>query len=134
MQNLVGYFQQNDQFANHVGIKLLSAEKGKAKAMMKVEKRHLNSAHVLHGGALFTLADFVFAAASNSYGNIALSINANINFIKAVHGGAIYAEAEEISRSRKIATYSIKITDEVNEVVATMQGTVYRKSEPLPDL
>lgn len=133
MQNLVEYFHKNDQFAKHVGIKLLSVAEGKAKAMMKVQKHHLNSVHVLHGGAIFTLADFVFAAASNSYGKVALSINANINFFKAIQSGVIYAKAEEISKSHKLATYSIRITGEDNVLIAEMQGTVYRKNDPLPE-
>ena len=40
----------------------------------------LNGEGLTHGGAIFGLADLVFAAASNSHGNLALALNVNISF------------------------------------------------------
>jgi len=131
MQDLKQYFSDRDRFARHCGIQLLSVGKGTARAMLKVQDYHLNAANVVHGGAIFTLADFVFAAASNSHGTLALAIQANINYLKAVTEGTIYAEAKEISLHRKLATYEIVITNEANELIATFQGTVYRKEQEL---
>ena len=34
------------------------------------------------GGAIFTLADFTFAAASNAHGIVAVGINVNITYLK----------------------------------------------------
>jgi acyl-CoA thioesterase len=45
---------------------------------MKINETHLNAVGVVQGGAIFTLADFAFAVASNSRGKIALAINAEI--------------------------------------------------------
>ena len=57
----------------------------------------LNAADVVHGGALFTLADLAFAVASNSRGQLALSINASISYLKAARGPLLTAEAKEVS-------------------------------------
>ena len=56
-----------------------------------------------------------------------MAINASISYLKAVKSGILYAEAEEISNSRKISVYSIKITDEQNELVSMFQGMAYKK-------
>jgi len=56
---------------------------------MKVTPELLNGEGLTHGGAIFGLADLVFAAASNSHGNLALALNVNISFIKATRGGTI---------------------------------------------
>jgi acyl-CoA thioesterase len=81
-----------------------------------------------HGGAIFTLADLALAAASNSHGNIALSISNNILFVKASGRGILFADARETSRNDKIATYNISITNEKGELIAEFQGMVYRKN------
>ncbi|WP_332309205.1 PaaI family thioesterase [Methanosarcina lacustris] len=81
----------------------------------------------MQGGALFTLADLAFAAASNAYGTAAVGINANISFVKAGTKGTLTAEAKENSINPKIATYTVNITDDEGDLVAIFQGMVYRK-------
>jgi len=120
-------FLHNDKFALHAGIELLEVTSGGAKVKMEVKPFHINGVGLVHGGALFTLADFAFAAAANSHEEVAVAINASISYLKAVKSGTLYAEAEEISNSRKISVYSIKITDEQNELVAMFQGMAYKK-------
>jgi acyl-CoA thioesterase len=120
---------ENDLFARHVGIELTEMAPGSASARLKIRKHHLNGVGLTQGGVVFTLADLVFAAASNSYGPIAVAINASISFVKASTEGAILtAEAKEVSRNRKLATYSILVSDEKKDTVATFQGMVYIKS------
>jgi acyl-CoA thioesterase len=97
-------FFQNDRFAAHNGIELLDAGAGWAKAQMSVRDHHLNAANVVHGGALFTLADLVFAVASNSHGRLALGISVSISYLKAARGPLLTAEAKEVSCNSKLAT------------------------------
>ena len=122
-------FLSRDRFAELLGIELLEAANGKAKAKLDIKEKHLNALDFAQGGAIFTLADFTFAAASNSHGNIAVAINANISFLKAAGKGTLYAEAFEISRNNSIATYTINITNAQKELIACFQGMVYRKKE-----
>lgn len=126
-------FLRNDKFAEHVGIHLLEVSVGGARAKLEINEKHLNGADVLHGGAIFALADFVFAAASNSHGTIALAINANISYLKAVNSGILIAEAKEVSLNPKLATYRICVTNEDDELIATFQGMVYRKKDRIED-
>jgi acyl-CoA thioesterase len=120
-------FLDDDTFARHAGIELLEVGSGTAKVRMAVQPFHLNGVGLVHGGALFTLADFAFAAAANSHEETAVAINASISYIKAVKSGTLYAKAEEISNTRKISSYSIKVIDEKNELIATFQGMAYKK-------
>jgi acyl-CoA thioesterase len=116
-----------DNFAKFIGIKINSAGNGKASGEMTITKDHLNGAGIIHGGAIFTLADTVFAAASNSREGLALAINVSISYFKAISEGKITAVAEEISLHKKLATYIIKIYDDDSNIIALFQGTVYRK-------
>ena len=132
MNTALRAFFKNDRFARLSGIELLDAGPGWAKAQMAVGDQHLNAADVVHGGALFTLADLAFAVASNSHGRIALSINVTISYLKAARGPLITAEAKEVSCNSKLATYTMELRDAAGDLVALAQGTVFRKDTPLP--
>lgn len=124
---------RKDALAKNLGMKLVEVSEGYAKAEMPVTPKLYNAIGTLHGGATFALADFVFAAASNSYGTVAVAINASISFTKAVKDGVITAEAREISLSPKIATYEVTVTDAEGATVALFTGTVYRKKDNITD-
>jgi acyl-CoA thioesterase len=124
-------FSENDRFAKLLGIELLDVSKGHAKARMKISDIHLNSVDTVHGGAIFSLADYTFAIAANTHGTIAVALNVNISFLKAVSEGILFAEADEVSINPKIATYDIRVSNEHKELIATFQGMAYRKEKPL---
>ncbi|MDY6903996.1 MAG: hydroxyphenylacetyl-CoA thioesterase PaaI [Thermodesulfobacteriota bacterium] len=119
-----------DRFASEVGIRLLDVSPGYAKAEMTITEKHLNGLELAHGGAIFTLADLAFAAASNSHGVDAVAINITMSYFKAARTGThLTAEAREVSLSRKLGTYNISIINEAGEQIAAMQGTAFRKSK-----
>ena len=120
-----------DGFARHAGIELVSVGPGQAVARMAIQPHHRNGLGVVEGGALFTLGDFAFAAASNSRGRVAVGINASITFMKAARTGVLRAEAREASLNPKLGAYTVHITDEQGGLIAVFQGLVYRKKEPL---
>ncbi len=124
-------FFKKDRFAESLGIELLEVSEGGAKTKMNINDEHLNGIGTVHGGALFTLADFTFAVAANSHGRVTVAINANISYMKAVSRGTLTAEAREISLNPKLATYTIDITDENGELIAIFQGLAYRKREKI---
>jgi len=121
-------FFANDAWAQEAGIELIEVSAGKSKVRMRIAGWHKNSHGTVHGGAIFTLADTAFALASNSHGIPAAAINAHISYVKSATAGTLYAEAEEISLNPKIATYTVTVTDDAGEKIATFQGMVYRKT------
>jgi len=130
MENVRKFFKK-DRFAKYVGIELIEVSEGKARVRLKIRQEHLNGVDLVHGGAIFALADFAFAVASNSHGTIALGVNANISYLKAARGGVLTADAIEVARNPNLATYQINITNEEDDLIAVFQGTVYRKKDPL---
>ncbi|MCX6915273.1 MAG: hotdog fold thioesterase [Verrucomicrobiota bacterium] len=125
-------FFKNDKFAAHANIELLSVSPGQARAKMVLHPHHLNGYGTVQGGAIFTLADFAFAAASNSHGTVAVAINVSITFMKAGTNGTLWAEAREMSRNPKLGSYTVEVKDDQGELVALFQGLAYRKSEKIP--
>ncbi|MCK4690736.1 MAG: PaaI family thioesterase [Desulfuromonadales bacterium] len=131
MQKTLDFFRENDQYAKHSGIELLEVKAGWARVKMTIQPFHLNGARTVHGGALFTLADYAFAVAANSRGQLALAINISMSFVKAAYDGVLYGEAEELSLNRHLGTYQVKIIDDKQQLIALFNGTAYRKNEPL---
>jgi acyl-CoA thioesterase len=127
-------FLKNDNFAAISGIELLEVSQGYAKAIMNIEEKHLNALKTVQGGAIFTLADLTFAAASNVYGTVTVAINANISFVKAATGKSLTAEAKETSINPKISTYTVNVTDDKGDLIAIFQGMGYRKKISLDEL
>ncbi len=127
MQKLQHFFEENDRFAKLLGFRVEAFEKGSATVSAVIQEEHLNAANVVHGGFLFSLADYAFALASNSHNILSLSISSNIMFQKAKPSGILFAYAKELSDGKKIATYEVRICDEQESIIATFTGTVYRK-------
>jgi acyl-CoA thioesterase len=124
----------DDRFSAHCNVELLDASPGYAKARMLIADEHLNGFGTVHGGAIFTLADLVFGTAANAHGRIAMAINCSIAYVIAARQGYLTAEAKEVSLGHKLATYIVTITDEADEIIATFQGTAYRKTETIEEL
>lgn len=120
-------FFEKDSFAKLCGVELLEAGDGRARAKLSIRPEHLNSVGIVHGAAVFALADTVFAAASNSHDHVAVAININISYLKAVEGGEIFARAEEVNREGRIGSYAITVTNEQEQIVAVFEGLAYRK-------
>jgi acyl-CoA thioesterase len=93
---------------------------------MAIQPHHLNGLKSVHGGAIFTLADFAFAVAANSHGVPAVAVNVNIAFLKSASSGVLRAVARETSL-HKLATYTVEVTNEAGELIALFQGMAYRK-------
>ena len=131
-QMTIQEFFKDDRYAALSGIELLEVEPGRAKTKMEIRDMHLNAGNVVQGGAIFTLADFAFAAAVNAYGNLAMSIETSIRYFKGVGTGTLFAEAKAIHIHKKLATFEVTVTNEKEELIALFTATAYRKDVVLP--
>jgi len=124
-----------EPFAQLLDLKVLDIRAGYARVQMQVDEKKLNIHGITHGGALFGLVDEAFELASNSHGTVALALNMNITFFAPTAlNDILFAEAQEIKKTRKTATYQIDVTNQAGELVSRCQALVYRKSAPLPGL
>jgi acyl-CoA thioesterase len=74
-----------------------------------------------------------FAAACNAAGQTAVAVSTNLSFLKPTQPGTLLlAEATEVSRSRRLSTCTVRVTNETGELVALFQGTAYIKNHPFP--
>lgn len=127
IMDMITAMRERDRFAKANGIEFVSAENGNAIARMTLGERHMNALDMAHGGAIFSLADYAFALASNSRGKPAVALSVSINFLRPGKTGVLTATAREQSLAGKVGTYLVEVTDETGVVLASFQGLAYVK-------
>ena len=116
-----------DRFAAQTGLAILEIREGYSRVQLKICPEHLNAVGTVQGGAIFTLADLAFAAAANSHGVLAVTLDASISYVKAVSQGTLVAEATEEAMSDRISAGTVRVFDDMGEVVALVKATAFRK-------
>lgn len=119
-----------EPYARHLGMRLLRVDVGYALVEMDFDETKRNIFGLAHGGAVFSLIDEAFEVASNSHGIMAVALNMNVTYMAAPKLGTILrAEAVEIHRTVRTASYQIRVTDAHGTLIALCQALVYRKKD-----
>lgn len=134
MDDVLREYFKGDNLADALGMKIEEAGAGAAVVTMPITDVHMNGMGAVHGGAIFSLADFCFAVASNSHGRAAMAINCSISFFKGVKSGILTATAREQHLGNRVAGYLMEITDEKGALVASMQAQVFRTQESIENI
>lgn len=126
--NEIRKFFANDRFATENGAVIEKVGENTATVSMNIEAHHRNAAGAVMGGAIFTLADFAFAVASNHGKLGTVSLSANITFLKAAKGDKLTAKAECVRDGRTICYYRVTITDNTGALIAEVTTSGYKTS------
>ncbi len=111
---------QSDRFATEAaGIEIREAEPGRAVCAMVLRPCHMNANNVPMGGAIFTLADFTYAIASNGFTDrISVTQHVSITFLSPAKGKELLAEARSLKDGRTTCLYEVDVRDELGTYVA----------------
>ena len=122
-----------EPYAEKMGLKLVEVAEGYALVEMRFTEEMENIFGMAHGGAIFSLIDEAFEVASNSHGTVSVALSMSVTYVSSPKKGeTLQAEAEEVSRSNRIATYDIRVKTAGGSLIAICQALVYRKRDPLP--
>lgn len=116
-----------DTFPRSLGIELLELAPGYARVALELGENMVNFHGIVHGGAIFTLADTALGLASNTHGDPAVALTVTINYLAPARpGNRLVATAEEEHLTRRTGVYRIRVTTGSGENIALARGTVYR--------
>jgi len=116
-----------DPYCERLGIDLVELSPGRAVTALPVAEDLLNFHGTPHGGAVYSLADAAFAAASNSHGDTALALETNISYLDAADvGDRLVATAAETHLRGRTAEYEVVVETDDGDRIATFRGRVYR--------
>lgn len=103
---------RTDALASGLGVDLVDWAPGRAEVRWTPSDEHANFLGSVHGGAIFSCADVAFAVANNSRGQISVALSVDVQFLAAAQPGLpLRATAVEQSRSRRIASYQLRVEE-----------------------
>ena len=111
-------FFAGDRFATENGAVIDEIGADYAVCSMKITPHHLNAAGRVMGGAVFMLADFAFAVASNFGHPADVTTTSQITFLRASQGKMLYARSQEVRRGRTTVYYETSVTDDTGALIA----------------
>ena len=95
-----------------------------AKCSMKVTEDHRNAYGGIMGGAIYTLADFAFAVASNYDKECAtVSLVGQASFLSASRGNELFAKARMIKDGKRNSFFEVTVTDDLDKLIAIVSFT-----------
>ena len=118
------YFAQ-DRFATENGAVITQIGDGYAVCALELTDRHRNALGNVMGGAIFTLADYAFAVASNFDQTPTVSLSSSITFLTVPKGDTLRAEATCVRAGRTTCLYQIQVTDGEGRLCAHVTANGY---------
>lgn len=116
-------FFKNDRFATENDMVIDEVAENYAKCSLMISNRHKNAVGGVMGGVYFTLADFCYAVATNHQEPKWVSLNSTISFLSRPKGERLIAVATCIKNGRSTNLYTVNVTDEFDNLVASVSVT-----------
>ncbi|MBO4552593.1 MAG: PaaI family thioesterase [Candidatus Methanomethylophilaceae archaeon] len=117
---------KNDRFATKNGAYITEVSDKRCVCCMDITDDHRNALGGIMGGAIFALADFAFAVASNNDHSPTVALDVNIHYLGSSKGSRLTATSELVKSGRTTSVFNIRVTDDQGKDVALFIGTGYK--------
>jgi acyl-CoA thioesterase len=125
-----------EPFARALQMELVELEENYSAVEMTYDPARMDNIYSrAHGGAVFALIDEAFETVAQADGTIATALNVNVTYAASPEAGTrLRAEAREVNKTKRTASYDITVTDGEKRLIATCQALAYRTGKPIPFL
>ncbi len=117
---------KDDKFATGAGVYIEELSDGYCKCSMRLDERHRNAIGGIMGGAIFTVADLAFSAASNNIHQPTVAQQVSMNFMSTVKGDTLIAEAKCKKDGGSSCVYNVDVTDNTGRGIAQFVATGFK--------
>lgn len=109
---------QNNLFANHIGVSVVELHEGYAKAILDVRPEVLNPTGVVHGGCIYTMADIAATYAVASFGFEAATTASPYHYLAAAKGtNQLKAIARVVQHKSRMAYTDVEVYMDQGEMI-----------------
>jgi len=109
--------------AHDLGVELVEGRLGYARLALTVQDRMVGGHGICQGGYIFTLADMTGAYACLTHNRQTVTQTAHITYVSpAQRGERLVAEAVELTRTKRSATYDVRVAAADGRLVALFRG------------
>ena len=119
-------FFARDRFATDNGMTLDERDDAHAVCSLVLSDRHRNAHGGVMGGAIFTLADFAFAALTNDGDKLTVAQQVSISCLSAPKGGRLVATARDRKYGRSSCVVNVDVADDTGRDIAQFVGTGFK--------
>lgn len=125
IEKLKDYFK-NDTLAMTMGVEIESASFEKTVCTMTVGDNFRNAIGGVHGGTIYSLADYTFAIASNLGGKRTVTLDASVTYFRPAKDDKLVAAAVLVSSTKHTCNYNISVHDGQGRHIATVVMNGYK--------
>lgn len=109
-------------FFRHNNFHVIEASEENIIIKAELNKNAMNPYGVVHGGLIFGLGDTVMGMLAKATGRNAITLSANISYIKPGNGKYLTAQGEIIKKGRNIIFLRANIYNDKENLIATMDS------------
>ncbi len=115
-------------FCEMIGLEFTEFNLGYSKCRLNISDKLLNPHNVLHGGAIYTMADTGMGGAL--YGlmkenETCATVEIKINYIRSIRTGHLVCTTRVIHKAKSVAFLESTVKDHEDQLIATATGTYY---------
>ena len=116
---------RNNAFMIYNHVEMESVEKDHAVCRLKIRPESKNPYGMVHGGAIYTMADNVTGAAAHTDGRFYVTQTSALHFLRNQSEGMVRAEAHVRHRGKSTCLVAVDITGENGTLIATGEFTFF---------
>lgn len=124
--SLIDIIKQDSPISQNLNIEFVSAENGNSKIKMLIDKNVLNPYKIVHGGAIFTLADTAAGAAAISFNSAYVTMDSYMNFMQPGVGKELIANAKTSYKGDETCVVDVSITNDEEVLIAKGMFTMFK--------
>jgi len=129
-REIAGIFNERQTLDKLLDIEFVSIGPGSAVMKMTVTKDMMNVYGSTHGGAVFALADAVFAYACNSRNVVSVASGCSIDYLAPSFPGDVLTASGKFQGGRgRQGIYDVMITNQKGQLIATFRGKSHGTKE-----
>ena len=108
---------------NHIQLSVL--EEDHVEVYVDLKPESMNYAGAVHGGLLFTMADFCAATTARTDGRKYVTLDAEVHYLKNVKEGRITARSRLVHRGRTSVLVDVNVCSEDEKLLFTARVTMF---------
>ena len=135
-QNILDYLHEtkkHDRFAAYNGIEVVMVEQDHAVFRLNIRPESKNPYNMVHGGAIYTMADSSTGYAAHTDGRSYVTQTSALHFLRNQASGTVRATAWVRHRGKSTVLTAVDITGEDGKLLATGEFTFFCVDKALMD-
>lgn len=117
--------ERANHFATYNHIEMVSTEPDRAVFRLVIRPESKNAYGMVHGGAIYAMADNATGFAAHTDGRRYVTQNSDLHFLGNQPEGTLYARAQVRHRGRSTCLVDVDITGEGDKLIATGEFTFF---------